>query len=436
MENYKDILRRAGLKKVLPDGRLKFESCKDPGSWKGKKLETFDVTRHNLEILHKYSQLLESKGRKPITIGNYLYMLTCLADKKKTNLEDMTEDDLLPFVNNWAMNKKRFKKPSSRNFYKQVLRGFFKWLHKKKEPECVAFIEYEKVRSGITSEDLLGKDDVQKLIDTATDPQGKLIPILLYESMFRRGEIVSCRIKDVTFHPEGYATLTIPTESVSKNGVAKTGSYEALLFESVPYLKQHLNSHPDGKNGNAPLLYNRNISHKEVKPLEPCGLYMCIRRLGKKALPNKKVWLHLFRHSGNTELARKGYTAQEINLASGRQLSSKAGYRYIHMTGGDVKRKRLQRAGILPADNETETKKLPEFKCWNCGSVNPGNNVICIDCDMPLHVRPEQKERFQDLANRIKTGKAIEKIEGRPEAYKILMDALERIAALVDKKKN
>lgn len=402
-------------------------------SW---RLKGFNIPEYNQKTILEYDDLLSAKGKKDITRSKYILTLCYLSSRMRKPFKKMTEQDLIKFVS-WIEHNPRFKSPSTKNRYKQCLLTFMRWIHKLKKgktPDCLDFLEFsvEKPRN---IEDVLTWEDINKMIKVADNPRDRALIVTLFESGVRRGEIISCAIKHLQFFPE-YAVLTVPSESVSRTGVAKTGTYTVTLIDAVPYLKAYLNHHPKKGNPNAPLFVALSYKHFG-KPLEGHGLYLITKRLSKRAKLKKQVYTHLFRHSQGTRMAREGYTATEINIAQGRRPGSRISQTYIHMNGGDVRKKMLQRRGIIKPDDEKRISPPEKIICWSCGEENPSENSICFNdnCNMPLRVKADQKERFERVGEGTMIAKTLGSLKDKePKAYKELIGAILKIAKVLKKK--
>lgn len=396
----------------------------------GRPSEAFNIPKYNQEVILEFDSRLVSKGRKFGTRSHYMFVLANLCHRIHKPLKNITEKDMIGFVNSWIQNNENFN-ISTRNTYKRALKTFFKWLQgdNKHIPESVEFIEYERQDKSISSEDLINREDIKAMIKACNTPQKRALIITLFESLFRRGEIIKCRVRDLKFHPEGYAILSIPAKSD-----VKTGAYSATLIESIPYLKTHLNHHPFADEPEAPLFYSERYDRKGAW-ITSDGMYCIIRNIARAANIKKRIFVHLFRHSRSTELARQGYTAEEINLASGRKQGSKVAQVYISLNGGDVRKKILQRAGILPEEQTNGILELPKITCWNCETENPAINHVCLNdkCNMPLRVKPEQKEKLSRVSNAMMLVDVMSKLEKKPKVYQEYLNSLKRIESMLTK---
>ncbi len=106
-----------------------------------------------------------------------------------------------------------------------------------------------KAKDELLPEELLTEEEVMKLVEAYNSPRDKAFVISLYESGARIGELVSLRIRDVSFE-ESYTRLML-------NG--KTGSRRIIVVASTPYLQTWIQNHPLRKDPEAPLWVNMGL---------------------------------------------------------------------------------------------------------------------------------------------------------------------------------
>jgi len=215
---------------------------------------------------------------------------------------------------------------------------------------------------------ILKMDEIQKMIQVANNPRDKAIVAVLYDSGCRASEIADLKLKDVTFENQ-YATLTVQQ--------GKTGSRVVFLTSSMPDLKAWVNNHPKKDDPEASLFCT--LGKKSYgRPMETMNLRHIIRKLAKDAGIKRNVNLHLFRHTKATHTATY-LTESERRVMFGWSKNSNTPSIYTHLSGGDVKNKILQMAGI---EQEAIKPKfeIPTYKCWRCAEVNSVANKFCWKC--------------------------------------------------------
>jgi len=366
---------------------------KDVKTKRGETLQGFDILPRNIAVLNEFDKEM-SVSLSTYTRALNLSTLGLLADHIRKPFKQMNKSDIVEFAARFKeMNKGQ---PHKLERARMIIRQFFKWHVGGGDefPPCVKWWKREKMLAKRKlPKDMLTKEEVLLMVKAAGNARDKALIITLFESGFRAGEIAGCRIKDLAFESRGnvpYAVLTVPMES--QTGVAKTGEYQAILFDSEPYLKEMLNSHPLKEAPEAPLFYstsNQNFG----QPFGRGSVWRLIKLYGERAGIKRRIHPHLMRHSISTEWAREGFSLQEINIRSGRKAGSRVGDIYIHLAGGDVRKKIFEQKGLLKKEPDEEDPLRPK-PCWRCGRVNPSDFMFCGTCGASL--KPEIKKIVQE----------------------------------------
>jgi integrase len=191
-------------------------------------------------------------------------------------------------------------------------------------PDWVKKIPRNKPAFKRSPQELLTREEIQRLINAAEDPRHQLLVRLLAESGLRRGEVIGLRVGDVAF--EGQLT------KLWADG--KSGQGEVYLYEVTPYLMNYLRIHPGRNNPDAPLFYEFGPGGQ----LKPWGLttpYAIVRRLADKAglleLDEKgarKNGKRVFPERGRGVESRRGVLARRENTqphaGAGLETSARA----------------------------------------------------------------------------------------------------------------
>ena len=74
----------------------------------------------------------------------------------------------------------------------------------------------------------------------------------------------------------------------------------------------------------------------------------------------------------------------ELRIMFGWSRISSMPATYIHLSGADVKKKILQKAGLEEKDPEPGQRPLDPVKCPRCGLLNPKGFYTCSRCNSPL----------------------------------------------------
>jgi hypothetical protein len=222
---------------------------------------------------------------------------------------------------------------------------------------------------------LLTKDEIEKLIDTAQHPRDKAMIATLYESGARRGELLSCNIESVVFDSVG-CLITFPESKTKKRTVR-------LVYASL-YLHNWIENHtlklgngvPDQ---NAPLWTTSYAVKGQYNRLTDMALHFQLKKLAKKAGITKRIYPHLFRHTRATDLAEH-LTDAQLKKHFGWSQSSAMTARYIH--DPDTDNAILKMNGLEIEDAQSETLKVE--RCPRCKTLNPEKTKCCLVCGLPF----------------------------------------------------
>ena len=167
-------------------------------------------------------------------------------------------------------------------------------------PEKVAWIKpRHNNRKARLPEELLTKEDIDKLVDATSSVRDKALISMLYDSGCRIGELLTIRIKHATLDSNG-AVIMVD---------GKTGQRRVRIIHSVPRLLNWLNHHPARTDPEAFLFvsigsknYSKQLCYESVSNM--------LKEVAQKADIRKRVNPHLFRHSRATFLAKHLTEAQ------------------------------------------------------------------------------------------------------------------------------
>ncbi len=104
----------------------------------------------------------------------------------------------------------------------------------------------------------------------------------------------------------------------------------------------------------------------------------------KNAGVTTRVNPHAFRHARATDRAREGFTEMELRIMFGWSKTSSMPAVYIHLSGADVKKKILQKAGMVEAPVPAGERPLDPVVCPRCGLLNQKGFYTCARCNSPL----------------------------------------------------
>jgi len=256
--------------------------------------------------------------------------------------------------------------------FKQVFKKFYKWNGNE---DSVKWIKWNNRPNYKKKPDfIITQGEVDLLISSCDNARDKAIFSLLYDTGVRIGELLSIKIKDVSFDDYGMRVLVS-----GKTGVRVVRA----IGDSVGYVRAWLNVHPDQFNEDAFLF----VKFKDpMEALDLASLYRMFNKVKRRAIkkgfpPNKRINPHKFRHNRATELASK-VKGPVLEKEMGWIPSSRMTRVYIHLSDDDVDRAVLEAHGIK-VEKKAESARRPRI-CVYCKAPNPGNAKFCLQCGRPL----------------------------------------------------
>jgi len=347
-----------------------------------------EIRERNKELIFRYTDNCSLRGLSKLRILFYLNRFWNIARIAEKDFDKMEKEDIEELVRKL---QKRVFKPRTVSDHLTAIKTFWKWLENTDDtyPEKVRWIKpWRNHKPCKLPEQLLTKDDVEKLVNASVNPRDKALVSILYESGCRIGEILSLRIRNVNFDANG-AVLIV-------NG--KTGQRRVRLIHSVPRLMTWLEHHPKNKHPDAFLwicLGSRNNSERILHQ----GVASMLRKIAKRAGLAKRCNPHLFRHSRATFLAKHLTEAQMKEYFGWTQASEMAAI-YVHLSGRDVDNSLLKLAGKNVSEAETESEMDRRVTaCSICKHENPPETRRCSNCGRPLDLKTalEDDKREHEL---------------------------------------
>lgn len=293
------------------------------------------MSKANLETLKKY----DTQGiLQQVTTGTRVARLSTLRQLAifvNKDFKAMEKQDIENYFSSLRnLNSKTWTVKGA------FIKSFFKWLYNTDDyPSNVKWIKTStKNNKRKLPSDLLTQDEI-KAMAKAGDPMERTFIMVLYESACRIGEILNLKIKDVSVDQYGSVLMVD----------GKTGMRRIRLIDSSPDLVTWINDHPKKHDRESYLfiqLYDKNHSETLCKGLTDSYVSTMLIKLVKKARIEKHVHPHLFRHSRLTELARD-FSESELKIIAGWSGNSNMAGVYVHLSGGDIEKKMLERRGLL-----------------------------------------------------------------------------------------
>lgn len=374
-------------------------------------MEEFDIHHHKRTLEVMVRRLEKSKSVRPedqklildfyrdsVSRGlsksrhiKYLIVLPQLSEMLGIGFKKATKDDIKKVV--VKVEQKEISDWYKKDF-KIILKFFYKWMNGGEDyPPEVKWIKANfRNEKHKLPEDLITEDEVRRMATATNHPRDNAFIQILYESGCRIAELLTLRMKGVSFDKYG-AILRVH---------GKTGDRRVRLLASAPALAAWLNMHPKHDSPDSPVWVSR-ASKKVLLPFNYSTANVLLRKLAKKAGINKRVNPHIFRHSRATALASKLTEAQMKEYFGWTQSSEMASI-YVHMSGRDVDSTLLALNGL-----EKPEEKREEFQataCPRCKESNSPNAKFCLRCGSPIQVQlmaqiEEERKTGDNVLNKL-----------------------------------
>jgi len=332
----------------------------------------------NGQIILKYYRSRVAEGLSQARILKCMSTLKLISRMLGKLFSKATKEDIVDLV---ASIEERDISPWTKHDYKVILKKFYKWLRDSDNPPEVKWIKIPtNIRNNLVKEKLLAPEEVNKLVEAATNLRDKALLLVLFETGRRIGEILTLKIKDVEFDQYG-ARLIID---------GKTGPDLSRVVASAPKLALWLDNHPLRNDKEAPVWIGFGRK-RSIQQLTYSAARAMLKDCAKRSGLGKRVFFHLFRHSRATQACTL-LTQAQMNHMFGWKQGSKMPSVYVHLAGRDlddalfilnnIKRKPEPsespfKVNVCP---RCETKNSPDSKFCNlCGAIIDMKTAIEFD---------------------------------------------------------
>ena len=388
------------------------------------------ISERNKELILEFKDFCCALGNSPHRIGIVLRHLKMFAERIDTDLDKAERKDIERAVS--KLNDSHYS-DWTKVTTKKVVKRFYRWLYNKEDsdplPDCVRWIKCSNPPNNLKKEDLITKDEIERMIRTTSQLMYKTLISVLYEGAMRPGELLQMRLKDVTFN-QNYVTVYVRGKMQKSIGDRKI-----YLIQSYDLLLNWMQNHPFRNNPEHPIwiVSTRQIYKKKGlygKAISIEFLNQIIKKCAKNAEMRKKVYAYLFRHSRGTQL----YIELGESMAKkimGHTPDSSMAKVYNHLNEEDILQKLKEINGI------TETKKEEKNGiCYRCNHPNPFGSTICSACGLTLNIREamiigaerkaqeEQMHMMKQILDSLQKNPEILKVMQNPEFIEQQAEAL------------
>ena len=359
-----------------------------------RDLKRADIYEDDKELILRFSNFKRiSENVRAGRRVKYVHNLGVFAGKlnkttgkgfKAATREDIERvvTDLYGNSGEWNNRTDRELSQTTIRAYLVILKTFYRWLKEKDNPGETSWIKPPRVDpKKLRPDEIITWEDAVKLSRSALNHRDKALPLVLWESGARIGELLSMNVEDVEILDNGM--ILHITES-------KTDVRDVGIKKSIPALGEWLRNHPLRDNPHAPLWVNLRTDNKRMSS----GL---VRRIlgnqAGKCRMNKNVNPHRFRKSFASIFATNGmFSEAELKRRMGWSPDSRMLRIYVHMDDYRINQK------YLSSEQEGIT-------CVWCNSVNSPAESYCNNCkrslsDEILHKRTELERMVEELIER------------------------------------
>ncbi len=374
-----------------------------------------NIPDSNKKLAKKYIEYMQARGLNERTINKNLYCLAIyLKAIGKTSVLKAERGEIEKALakiesTKYSAHTKQHVKVAIKSLYKHFLGEDLQY------PKKVAWIKTGIGKSKkLLPEDILSEEEVLKLINSSQNARNRAIIALMFDSGIRVGELLNMRMKDIDLSDE--------PAHIMANG--KTGMRRIPIFFSVPYVANYVNSIKDREPTDPMWSGIGNWTDKD-KVVDYAGIRVMLKRAGKKAGIEKRIYPHLFRHSRASYYANK-LTEQQLKSLFGWAGDSRMASTYVHLSGRDIDNAAMQANGMKPKEAETKPK-LAVVECKRCRNKNEPNAAFCSSCGAPLEIQTAMRAQAETKTTRA----AILDSLNDPELQNMMVDLL----AKAEKKK-
>lgn len=272
-----------------------------------------------MDYLGKLQTELKLRGFSPLTVRNYSFFVQKFIQKTNKPAEEVSQEDVRTYLASMFEDKSK----NTIMLAAAALKFFFTEILKKE----VGDIKMPKKEKRLP--EVLTKEEVSRLLNSAETKKSKLILSLLYSSGLRVSELVNLKPNDINF-----------LENIGwvRGGKGSKDRMFSLSPNLVTELKEYLQKREGAKYV---------FSHQE--PLTTRNVQKIVKHLRDRSNIQKKITPHTLRHSFATHLLEGGTDIRMIQALLGHS-SLNTTQIYTHISSDQIKK--IQN----PLDNLFENK--------------------------------------------------------------------------------
>ncbi len=312
-------------------------------------------------------------GLSPARQYHYLLRLRLIAKAMGDRFLSPSREDIRDFL--FQLTTVGYSSNTVRDI-KSTIKRFYRWhfADEDKANHVVGWIRPLRSVRRDKPHCIMTTDEFDRMINVCRTVRDRALISLLYDSGCRISEILTLRVKDVTF--DEYGAILIVS--------GKTGTRRVRLFgTSVPFFSKWIESRRTKQGPDAFVFANPRDANRS--PMHYHQALQVVRRAAIRAGIAKKVNPHLFRHTRATLLAEHIADAP-LEIQMGWVHGSSMTRTYVHLSGKDMDRIILRAYGVEVRE-KAEVLDNPLGKCIWCGVINPLRSKYCLQCGMEMKVK-------------------------------------------------
>lgn len=259
-----------------------------------------------MESIDKLKNELKIRGLSGLTVRNYSFFVNKFLEHSHKKDEELNEDDAKAYLASLYETKSKntimLAAAALKFFYKEILKKSFESVRVPKKDNRLP--------------EVLTKQEVVKLIDSADNLKSRLMISMLYSSGLRVSEIVNLKVSDIDIQN-------------NVGWVRKGKGSKDRMFSLSKNLNDEVQKYLVDRD-------NKYVFSKE-KPLTTRNVQKIIFNLRQKAGINKKVTPHTLRHSFATHLLEQGTDIRVIQTLLGHSNLNTT-QMYTHISSDQIKK--------------------------------------------------------------------------------------------------
>ncbi len=247
-------------------------------------------------------------------------------------------------VEGWLAGLHAGLAPSTVGGYFSILKSALRYWNEGENPACLKGVKRRASESRVkTKKELLTEEDYQRLLGVMP-PDKALFFRLLWDTGARTGEILRLRWEDVDFRGNGDADV-----SFRKTKVGKPRTVPVIEPDTLTMLRARCATLSQGD-------YLFPSPRRPGEPLGAVAQWYYLNRAAKRAGVEKRVYLHLFRHTAVTRRANLpgGIRRKMMGWAPGSKVEAN----YEHLETEDVRQALHELEGASRMDVEQAKEQI------------------------------------------------------------------------------